>query len=130
MGLCLNLQGWRFHYLSGLLSQWETTVVVKATIPGQMFPSSPLSSTALVFWCLFVRVWVSIFGLTQLLCPADLTSSSSGVILGRALPGPVHWRCCLKMRLRAPFLPKQHDILKVSLALICVCSIERESCPK
>lgn len=37
MGLCLNLQGWRFHYLSGLLSQWETTVVVKATIAGQMF---------------------------------------------------------------------------------------------
>lgn len=37
MGLCLNLQGWRFHYLSELLSQEETTVVMKTTIPGQMF---------------------------------------------------------------------------------------------
>lgn len=49
MGLSLNLQGQRFHYLSGLLSQWETTVVVKATILGQMFPCSLLSSTALCF---------------------------------------------------------------------------------
>lgn len=39
----------------------------------------------------------------------------------------MHWRCCLKMRLRAPFLPEQHETLKVSLALICVCSIERKS---
>lgn len=86
MGLCLNLQGWRFHYLSELLSQGETTVVMKTTIPGQMF------STALCFppcfgACLSESVWLSIFGLMQLLCPTDLTSSSSGLFWAEPFQG-------------------------------------------